>query len=166
MGSGVHRSRVIYVNMAAQRLVLRDTTGVLMETPVSTGRNGAGELKDSECTPRGWHEVVEMIGADCPVNTVFVGRKPTGEIYTPELGDSERGRDWILTRILWLGGLEAGRNREGEVDTRSRYIYIHGSPDGVEMGRPGSRGCIRMRNHDILRLFDEVGVGTKVLIEE
>lgn len=158
--------RVIYVDLASQRLVLRDGDECIIETAVSTGRNGAGELRDSERTPRGWHEVVEMIGTDCPANTVFVGRIPTGEIYTPELGAREKDRDWILTRILWLGGLEAGRNRDADVDTRSRYIYIHGSPDEAEMGRPGSRGCIRMHNRDILRLYDEVAVGTRVLIEE
>lgn len=158
--------RVIYVSLDSQRLVLRDGHECVIDAAISTARNGAGEVRDSECTPRGWHEVVEMIGAGCPVNTVFVGRRPTGEIYTPALGAREQGRDWILTRILWLGGLEAGCNRDGDVDTRGRYIYIHGSPDEVAMGRPGSRGCIRMHNRDILQLFDEVGVGTRVLIEE
>lgn len=158
--------RVIHVALATQRLVLRDGRSILMDTAVSTGRNGAGERRDSECTPLGWHEVVEKIGAGAPANTVFVGRRPTGETYSPALGARETGRDWILTRILWLGGLEPGRNRDGDVDTRSRYIYIHGSPDEAVMGEPGSRGCIRMRNSDIVRLFDEVAVGTRVLIEE
>lgn len=157
---------MIYVNLAAQRLVLSDKERVLMDTRVSTGRNGAGEHRDSERTPRGWHEVVEKIGAASPVNSVFVGRRPTGEVYSTELAARDTGRDWILTRILWLGGLEPGRNRGGDVDTRDRYIYIHGTPDEVIMGEPGSRGCIRMRNDDILRLFDAVEVGTRVLIEE
>ncbi len=130
--------------------------------PVSTARNGAGERVDSECTPRGRHEVRECIGADCPVNTVFVGRRPTGEIYDAALGRAQPGRDWILTRILLLGGLEPGRNAGGEVDTHARYIYIHGTPDSTALGTPGSRGCIRMRNADLLALFPLVEPGTPV----
>jgi len=104
------------------------------------------------------------IGAGQPVNTVFVARRPTGETYTPELGAQFPERDWILTRILWLSGCERGFNRLGAVDTMRRFIYIHGSPDAVEMGRPGSIGCIRMRNADILELFDRIGPGTPVEI--
>lgn len=107
-----------------------------------------------------------MIGKGCPPDTVFVGRRPTGEIYSPSLREASPGRDWILTRILWLSGLEPGRNRLGNVDTMRRYIYIHGSPDDVAMGVPGSHGCVRMRNSDIIELFDMVEAGTRVLIEE
>lgn len=131
---------------------------------VSTSRNGAGELEGSFCTPRGKHIVRAKIGAGQPLNAVFRGRRPTGEIWTPELGERFPGRDWILTRILWLSGCELGRNRLGKVDTMRRYIYIHGSPDSVAMGRPGSIGCIRMRNQDIVELFDRVAHGTAVEI--
>ena len=131
---------------------------------VSTSRNGAGEMEGSFCTPRGEHVIRAKIGAGQPLNTVFRGRRPTGEIWTPELGERFPGRDWILTRILWLSGREVGKNRLGKTDTMRRYIYIHGSPDSVPMGRPGSIGCIRMRNHDIVDLFDRVPAGTEVRI--
>jgi len=100
------------------------------------------------------------------VNTVFVGRRPTGEVYTPQLGREFPGRDWMLTRLLWLSGCEPGLNRLGDVDTMRRYIYIHGSPDSVEMGAPGSIGCIRMRNSDVIELFNLVEAGTPVEILE
>ena len=112
---------------------------------VSTSKKGPGEKNGSLCTPRGRHIVRAKIGAGQPLNAVFVRRRPTGEVWTPELHEEHAGRDWILTRILWLSGCEPGRNRLGEVDTMRRYIYIHGSPDTAEMGKPGSIGCIRMR---------------------
>ncbi len=106
------------------------------------------------------------IGAGAAENTVFVGRRPTGERYTPELAAKYPGRDWILTRILWLSGCEAGFNRLGDVDTMRRYIYIHGCPDSVPMGVPGSHGCIRMRNADVIELFEQVPVGIRVEISK
>lgn len=150
------------ISLPAQVLRVWAEGGVLASYDVSTARNGAGERVNSECTPRGRHEVRECIGGECPVNTVFVGRRPTGEIYDAALGLAHPGRDWILTRILWLGGLEPGRNAGGEVDTYARYIYIHGTPDSTALGSPGSRGCIRMRNADLLRLFPLVEPGTPV----
>jgi len=133
---------------------------------VSTASNGAGEIKGSYCTPRGRHIVRAKIGADAPDNTVFVRRRPTGEVWSPDLGEANPGRDWILTRILWLSGIEPGFNRLGEVDTMRRYIYLHGSPDAVAMGAPGSIGCIRMWNRDIVELFDMVPAYTTVDIVE
>src|SRR5689334_7737333 len=124
--------------------------------PVSTAKNGLGEKNGSFCTPRGRHIVRAKIGAGQPLNSVFVRRRPTGEIWSPELHARYPGRDWILTRILWLSGCEPGRNRLGDVDTMRRYIYIHGSHDLAEMGKPGSIGCIRMRSADIVELFDLV----------
>jgi lipoprotein-anchoring transpeptidase ErfK/SrfK len=134
--------------------------------PISTAKNGAGELRGSECTPTGWHKIRARIGADQPLNSVFVGRRVTGEIYSAELGQCYPQRDWILTRILWLGGLEPGRNRYGDVDTTWRYIYIHGCPDDLVGQGPGSHGCIRMKNTDMLALFNLVDVGLKVYIHE
>ncbi len=131
---------------------------------VSTATNGPGERRGSHCTPRGRHVVRAKIGAGAAPNTVFVGRRPTGEIWSPELAAQHPGRDWILTRILWLSGCEPGFNRLGEVDTMRRYIYIHGSPDAVPMGVPGSIGCVRMRNADIIELFDLVPPRTPVEI--
>jgi lipoprotein-anchoring transpeptidase ErfK/SrfK len=133
---------------------------------VSTAKNGAGEKNGSFCTPRGHHIIRAKIGAGAPVNTVFVERRPTGEIYSSELGAAFPERDWMLTRILWLSGCEIGFNRLGDVDTMRRYIYIHGSPDSVDMGVPGSIGCIRMRNDDLIELFDQVPVRTPVEILE
>jgi lipoprotein-anchoring transpeptidase ErfK/SrfK len=97
---------------------------------------------------------------------VFVGRRATGEICTPALMAAFPDRDWILTRILWLSGTELGKNRLGNVDTMQRYIYIHGSPDSTDMGKIGSHGCVRMRNADIMELFDSVQAGTPVSISE
>ena len=134
--------------------------------PVSTARNGPGEQDGSECTPRGEHEIAEKIGAGADPGSVFVGREPTGEVCDRALFDAAPERDWILTRILWLSGLEPGRNQGGEVDTRQRTIYIHGCPDALELGVPGSHGCVRMANDDVIDLFDRVEVGTRVQIDE
>lgn len=155
----------IEVDIGRQMLVLHDRGGrTLLEASVSTARNGPGERRNSEQTPRGRHIIRAKIGAGQPVNAVFVSRRPTGETYTPALRAAFPGRDWILTRILWLSGLEPGRNRFGEVDTMRRYIYIHGCPDDDPMGVPGSRGCVKMRNSEMVRLFDLVAPGTPVLI--
>ena len=129
---------------------------------VSTSKNGLGEKNGSFCTPRGRHLVRAKIGAGQPLNAVFVRRRPTGEVWTPALHAAYPGRDWILTRILWLSGCEPGVNRMGDVDTMRRYIYIHGSHEQAEMGRPGSIGCVRMRGPDILELFDLVPPYTPV----
>lgn len=157
---------LIHVSIAGQRLQLLQGSRVLMDVLVSTARNGAGELSGSERTPRGWHKIRARIGTGSSLNTVFIGRRPTGEIYTPQLREAHPKRDWILTRILWLCGLEPGRNRFGKVDTMRRYIYIHGCPDEDPMGIPSSHGCVKMRNSELIELFDRVPVGTRVLIEE
>ncbi|MBM3358999.1 MAG: L,D-transpeptidase [Betaproteobacteria bacterium] len=157
----------IQIKISSQELDLYSDNGEKIKRYlISTSKNGPGERNGSYCTPRGRHVVRAKVGAGQPVNTVFVERRPTGEIYSPELATQFPGRDWILTRILWLSGLEVGFNRLGNVDTMRRCIYIHGSPDSVPMGRPGSIGCVRMRNSDILELFDRVTVGTKVEIVE
>jgi L,D-transpeptidase YbiS len=135
---------------------------VIMQVPVSTSRNGTGQERGSYQTPLGRHQIRAKIGRGAAWNTVFVGRRPTGEIWSPDLAELHPKRDWILTRILWLSGLEPGKNRFGHVDTMRRYIYLHGSPDTVEMGEPGSIGCVRMRNSDIVTLFDLVPAGTTV----
>lgn len=156
----------IEIDLARQRLALHGAGGPMREWPVSTARNGAGERLGSEQTPRGRHVIRARIGAGLPSGAVLVGRRPTGEIWTPELGRAHPGRDWILTRILWLSGLERGRNRLGDVDTMRRYIYIHGTPDDQPLGAPASHGCIRMRNADVMELFELAPAGTEVLIRE
>jgi hypothetical protein len=155
----------IYVDM--QRLELLDDSGkVLRQYGISTAANGVGEVRGSHCTPRGLHLVRAKIGSGYAANTVFVCRRATGEIYSPELGAAFPNRDWILTRILWLSGCEVGFNRLGDNDTMRRYIYIHGTPDSVQLGQTGSHGCIRMRNTDLMELFDLVSAGTTVEIFE
>lgn len=157
----------LQVSVARQVMDVVDDAGdVLREYPVSTALAGVGEVSGSYQTPRGRHIVRAKIGDGQPENAVFVRRRPTGEIWTPELGAQYPDRDWILTRILWLSGCEPGCNRLGCVDTMRRYIYIHGSPDSAEMGLPGSHGCIRMRNADIVELFDLVPCYTEVEITE
>ena len=157
----------IEISIQNQALTLFDNFScVKVIYPISTAANGAGCTKDSGCTPQGAHIIRAKIGADAPVNTVFVGRRSTGEICTPELMAQYPNRDWILTRILWLSGTEIGFNRLGNVDTMQRYIYIHGTPDSTDMGKIGSHGCVRMHNADVIELFDLVEVGTKVFISE
>jgi lipoprotein-anchoring transpeptidase ErfK/SrfK len=153
------------ISLADQILeLLDDTNAVLRRYPVSTAANGPGEEAGSYQTPRGQHIVRARIGADQPLNAVFKGRRPTGEIYSPELGEIDAARDWILTRILWLSGAEPGFNRLGNCDTMRRYIYIHGTPDEQFEQAPRSHGCIRMRNADLVELFDAVPAYTPVEI--
>ncbi|MFZ5493100.1 MAG: L,D-transpeptidase family protein [Pseudomonadota bacterium] len=156
----------IHIDLARQWLELRDHGRVLLAAPVSTAAAGLGEQMGSYRTPRGRHRVRARIGADAPVGAVFVGRRWTGEVYSPQLAAAHPGRDWILTRILWLCGCEVGFNRLGAVDTQRRYIYIHGTPDSTELGVPGSKGCVRMGNVDLLRLFDLTPPGTPVDLVE
>jgi lipoprotein-anchoring transpeptidase ErfK/SrfK len=154
----------IEIDFASQSLALSDGGKVIRRYPVSTSKNGPGEQNGSLCTPRGRHIIRARIGAGAPLNAVFVRRRPTGEIWTPELHAKYPGRDWILTRILWLSGCEPGRNRLREVDTMRRYIYVHGTHEFAELGRPGSIGCVRMRGADIAELFDLVPAYTEVLL--
>lgn len=155
----------IEVNISRQQMVLLDDSGSLLRSySVSTALNGPGEEEGSNCTPRGQHRIRAKIGSDQPVNAVFVRRRPTGEVYTPQLGEQFPERDWILTRILWLCGCEPGYNRLGSCDTMQRYIYIHGTTAERGVGVPRSHGCINMLNEDLLELFELVKVGTVVNI--
>lgn len=157
----------IDIYIATQTLDLSSARGELLQRyPVSTAEKGCGELKGSFQTPRGRHVVRARIGAGAALRTVFRGRRPTGEICDVELYRQHPQRDWILSRILWLSGCEPGFNRLGAVDTMQRYIYIHGTPDAVEFGPPSSHGCIRMRNEDVVDLFQRVDCGTPVHIHE
>jgi len=157
----------IEISISNQTIILLDNFGgVKAKYSISTAANGAGCEKNSGCTPLGQHIIRAKIGAGAEANAVFVGRRQTGEICTPKLMAEFPERDWILTRILWLSGKEIGKNRLGNVDTMQRYIYIHGTPDGTEMGKIGSHGCVRMRNSEMIALFDLVEVGTPVVIIE
>lgn len=157
----------IRVDISSQNLSLFGDDGACIRRySVSTAKNGAGEEKGSYRTPRGRHVIRARIGAGAPLGAAFRGRRPTGEVWSPALAEASPGRDWILTRILWLSGLEPGRNRLGTVDSMQRYIYIHGTPDTEPMGVPLSIGCVRMRNRDVVELFDLVRAGTPVEICE
>lgn len=155
----------INVSLDSQTLTLLDKSGhALARYRISTALNGAGELNSSGCTPRGQHYIRAMVGAGLPANTVFRARRPTGEIYSPELAAAHPKRDWILSRIIWLCGRETGKNRGSNVDTFRRFIYIHGTPDTEPMGQALSHGCVRMRNSDVIELFDCVWAGMPVAI--
>jgi L,D-transpeptidase YbiS len=157
----------IEISISHQTLTLFDNfSSVIAKYSISTAANGVGCEKNSGCTPLGQHVIRAKIGGGAEKNTVFVGRRQTGEICTPELIVEFPERDWILTRILWLSGKEVGKNRLGNVDTMQRYIYIHGTPDSTEMGKIGSHGCVRMRNAEMIELFDLVEVGTPVVISK
>ena len=157
---------ILDIDIAHQKLVLKRSGQGERVFSISTALNGPGEENGSGCTPTGWHTIRAKIGNDAPLGAVFVGRRQTGEIYTTELGAQYPKRDWILTRIIWLSGLEVGRNRLGKVDTMRRFIYIHGCPDECSMGVPLSHGCIRMCNADIVDLYSEVTAGDRVYIHQ
>lgn len=153
------------ISVPQQCLEVIEGGRVAVRYRVSTAKNGVGERRGSECTPRGWHRVRAKIGAGLPPGAVLVGRRPTGEIHSAELAGRHPGRDWILSRILWLGGLEPGFNRYGKVDTAWRYIYIHGSPDSGVDGTPRSHGCLRLTSSDVIELFDRVPTGALVYVD-
>lgn len=153
----------ILIDVSRQQLKLVGTPYVYS---ISTALNGVGEKEGSGCTPRGQHVISDKIGANEPINTVFVGRVPTGEIYSAALAAMHPKRDWILSRIMWLNGCEPGFNQGDGCDSHARYIYIHGTPDTEPMGVAQSHGCIRMRNTDVIELFELVDVGTRVEINE
>ncbi|MBL1259535.1 MAG: L,D-transpeptidase [Thiotrichaceae bacterium] len=154
----------IIIDIPTQRLRLIEGDKTVIDVAISSAKNGAGETMGSECTPRGSHIIRAKIGAGHPLNAVFIGRRPTGEVYSPALDAAQPGRDWVLSRILWLSGTEVGGNRLGNVDSMRRYIYIHGTPDREPMGKPMSHGCVRMRNDELIELFDRVEAGTHVQI--
>jgi lipoprotein-anchoring transpeptidase ErfK/SrfK len=154
----------LIVDIHSQTLTVEKKGQAIKTYYVATSKFGVGQENGSFKTPLGWHEIKEKIGDQAPINTVFIGRIPTGEIYSHELGAKFPERDWILTRILWLSGLEPGKNQGANVDTFERYIYIHGVPDEIPMGKPSSHGCVRMHNNELLELFGLVNVNTKVLI--
>jgi len=153
---------LLRVILTGQRLEVIEGGACRISYAVSTSRYGPGERQGSQCTPRGRHVVRARIGAGLPRGAVLRARRATGELWTPALAARCPGRDWILSRILWLSGTEPGRNRLGNVDSMRRFIYIHGTPDSEPMGVPFSHGCIRMRNADVIELFDRVEAGTPV----
>lgn len=168
MNNNQSPDRQLVINIAEQTLTLYQQNNKVMTYTVSTAKNGIGSQENSGCTPLGQHIIAEKIGGDSPINAVFIGRVATGERYDTALGKLYPERDWILSRILWLSGLEDGVNKgnndQGVCDTYQRYIYIHGTPDSEPMGLPLSHGCVRMRNKDIIELFEQVEEGMVVII--
>lgn len=154
----------IDVDLNKQQLFLLQEDRIITCYSVSTAKNGIGQINGSECTPAGMHIVRAKIGINAKENAVFIARRESGEVFNEDLKHSHPSRDWILTRILWLSGLETGLNRGGEVDTMRRYIYIHGSPDSDSFSNPSSHGCVKMRNKDIIELFDRIDAGIRVYI--
>ena len=162
MELGLH----IIVSIKQQTLSLYEDDRLIKNYPIATAKNWVGEKIGSECTPRGKHIIRAKIGQHAKANSVFIARRQTGEFFNEALRKQYPNRDWILTRILWLSGLEPGRNRLGNVDTMRRYIYIHGCPDADIMGVPSSHGCIKMHNSDVIELYDRVEAGCVLNIKE
>lgn len=157
-------NKLICISIDRQELDCFENDQLQVTYIVSTAKNGAGEKVNSQCTPRGWHKIHSILGQENKLNSVFISRVWTGEIYTDELASQYPDRDWILTRILRLEGLESGRNKGSDVDTLARFIYIHGTPDSNQLGIPDSHGCIRMNNKEIIKLASWVTVDTLVYI--
>lgn len=162
----MHPLDLLHISLADQTLYGFADGSLILRLPVSTALNGPGERSGSGCTPRGLHQVRAKIGEGLPLGAVLRGRRWTGEVWSPALHEAFPGRDWILTRILWLSGCEPGRNRLGAVDTFRRYIYLHGTPDSEPMGVPLSHGCVRLRNADLLELYPRVPLHCAVRIDE
>jgi len=160
-----NQTLLLKINATTQRLLCYAGESIVREYIISTAKNGLGEFAGSECTPRGWHQVHAVIGLEAPIYSIWVSRVWTQEMYTPALASAHPGRDWILTRIIQLEGLEPGRNQGGNVDSLRRYIYIHGTSDEASLGQPTSHGCIRMANKDVIELANLVTIGTKIYIE-
>ena len=157
---------IIDIDINKQELNLLQGDTLVASYPISTAKNGIGQKNGSECTPIGSHIIRAKIGGKAKENAVFVGRRETGEFFSEELRQQNPQRDWILSRILWLSGIEKGKNRGGDVDTMRRYIYIHGCPESDSFSTPSSHGCVKMRNKDIIELFDNIEVGIRVYIHK
>jgi len=152
---------ILTVNIAAQTVSLFEDGRLVKTYPCSTSRFGIGELKDSNCTPRGLHCIAEKIGEGERPGTVFKSREVIGHTSQPEFANAK-----ITTRIMWLEGLQPGFNQGGDVDSHERYIYIHGTGDQHSVGEPASHGCIHLADADLIALFDLLPGGTLVWIAE
>jgi hypothetical protein len=152
---------VLTVNIAAQSASLFEDEKFVKKYPCSTSRFGIGQIEGSNCTPLGLHRIAEKIGGGAAAGAVFKSREVVGHTSQPEFADAK-----ITTRILWLEGLEPGFNRDGNVDSHDRYIYIHGTGDQETIGAPASHGCIHFADSDLIPLFDLLPSGTLVWIAE
>ncbi len=158
------RVDLVVVDISDQRLDLVGGGVVLRSYAVSTAKNGTGSRAGSEKTPLGRHRIHKKIGAGEPLGRVFEARAATRRVATIHTAPIDLPEDVITSRILWLEGLEQGKNRGRGVDSRERFIYIHGTNEEGLIGKPASHGCVRMRNHDVIELFELVAEGTTVEI--
>jgi lipoprotein-anchoring transpeptidase ErfK/SrfK len=149
------KDKTLHISVRDQRLTLKSGDKSIRDYPVSTSRFGVGSEAGSMKTPCGRFRVAEKIGADAASGTIFKDRKPI-----EPADESAMSGDLVMSRILWLDGLE-----EKNANTRDRYIYIHGTNHEAKIGEPTSHGCIRMKNADLIELFDLVDVDTPVVIE-
>ena len=157
----------IRIKVSEQKLYLLNEQGVAeREFPVSTSKYGVGNENGSHKTPLGLHRIKDKVGGAMPINMVMVGREPMGLLEDCIEKGVELPDDVITSRIMWLEGMEPGKNQGGYVDTYNRYIYIHGTSEEDKIGTPASIGCIRMLNKDVVELYRLVDTGTEVLIEE
>jgi hypothetical protein len=152
---------VLTVSVARQTLSLFEDGKFEKKIRCSTSRFGTGQIEGSNRTPLGLHRIAEKIGAGVSAGTVFESREIVGHTSQPEFDDAK-----ITTRILWLEGLEPEFNRDGNVDSHRRYIYIHGTSDQKDIGHPSSCGCVHLADADLIPLFDLLPAGTLVWISE
>ncbi|HXH17803.1 MAG TPA: L,D-transpeptidase [Chitinophagales bacterium] len=158
--------RFLLVNIDRQEMYLVKNEVIEKSYRISSSKYGTGNQQGSGKTPLGVHRIAEKIGKNAKPNTIFAGRKDTGKIATIITDSLDIDTDDVTSRILWLEGLEPGINKGKGIDSRARYIYIHGTPEEGLIGTPASHGCIRMYNQDVIELFDWVNTGTLVVIEE
>lgn len=153
----------LWVSVERQKLVGIENGRIRFVCICSTAAKGVGNREGSNQTPLGWHEIDERIGDGLPVGAVFVGRKFTGQVWQP---GERTTKDLVLTRILWLRGLEPGKNAGPGIDSHARYIYIHGTPAEEKLGTPASMGCVRLSNEEMVQVFERAESGVRVLISE
>ncbi len=158
-----HRGDLLYVSVHRQSMFHVRNGKLLKEYPISTAQNGLGSEKNSFRTPTGLHRISEKFGDGVPAFGVLKDRRFSGQV-ADTLAAGHQDRDQITSRVLWLEGLEPGHNRGGQRDSHERFIYIHGTSNEAAIGRPVSRGCIRMRNKDVIELYDQVPVGTRLVV--
>lgn len=154
----------IYVGIKRQKLYYIENGKLALEFDISTAKNGAGNRKGSEKTPIGLHEIRHKIGENVPLGGVFNHKKFNNQTANINHTETAIETDYILTRIMSLKGLEDGVNKGKDVDSYARAIYIHGTADEGLIGKPASHGCVRMKNEEIIELFNSVDEGTKVIL--
>ena len=165
--SAVNISAMTYkidIDISQQRLYLKKNDDLIKSYPISSSKYGEGSIENSNMTPLGLHVIKEKIGTDVPINTLFISRINTKRTVNIENSRNKTKDDHITSRILWLDGLEEGKNKGKGVDSYSRYIYIHGTHEEGLIGEKASHGCIRMLNNDVIDLYDYVNIGTEVYI--